>query len=99
MNHSFIYIDHLAADPSTFARLPNTTIVIVLTYSQVHFISKVRNQGQQVRDHIEKGLYPIDSITTTVSTLLGIPIPFENHGVLLPGLIFKLDKQEIDEVQ
>lgn len=66
-------------------------MLIILRFDKVYFHTKRERLSKDL--HLHKN-YLIDSLASTISCLLDIPIPLENHGILLPGLIYKTNSSE-----
>jgi hypothetical protein len=60
------------------------------------FLSPNKFLGATIKYQFRQQSYPIDSLASTLACLLNIPIPLQNHGMILPGAYFK-EKNEINE--
>ena len=59
---------------------------MILRFDKVYFKTKRERLSTDIHT---RTFYSIDSLASTISCLLDLPIPLENHGVMLPGLLYK----------
>ena len=87
---TFLYVDNLQLSSMEYDELlsevGNTTMLIILRFDKVYF--KTNRERLSVDPHTST-FYSIDCLSSTISCLLDIPISLENHGVMLPGLLYQ----------
>lgn len=68
------------------SEIDSTTMLMILRFDKVYF--KTNRVRLSIDPHTST-MYSIDSLTSTISCLLDLPIPLENHGIMLPGLLYE----------
>ncbi|KAM3140132.1 hypothetical protein pb186bvf_007685 [Paramecium bursaria] len=85
----FYYIDEISLTDQLIKQLigddrNNETLYMVLSNNLLHVYSKL-----EWYEKPDNTIYELEQLTATISSILNIPIPIQNHGIMLPGFIFK----------